>query len=153
MTGTDSRSGRQLTRVNNPPGTGVQRRNTRQREIILEVIRSANGPLSIHQILTRSRQRMPRLGLATVYRTVNLLREEDRIELVTLPGEEPRFEPAHRGHHHHFRCRVCNDVFELEACPVHLPVGMVLAGGFVVQDHHLTLYGVCPDCATKNTLQ
>jgi Fur family transcriptional regulator, ferric uptake regulator len=128
----------------------VQRRNTRQREVILGVIEAARGPLSIPEILQSARSHLPRVGLATVYRTLNLLRDDDRIALVTLPGEEPRFEPSRHGHHHHhFRCRVCERVFELETCPVSIPKGSLLPGGFLVEDHHLTMYGLCADCTVK----
>jgi Fur family ferric uptake transcriptional regulator len=128
----------------------VQRRNTRQREVILSVIEGARGPLSIHEILEGARAHLPRVGLATVYRTLNLLRDDDRITLVTLPGAEPRFERSRHGHHHHhFRCRSCERVFELETCPVSIPAGSKLPGGFLVEDHHLTMYGLCADCASS----
>jgi Fur family transcriptional regulator, ferric uptake regulator len=124
-------------------------RQTRQREVILEVIRGAEGPLSVASILERCRERVPRLGLATVYRTIGLLREVGSIIEVLLPGEDAHFEPAHRGHHHHFCCRSCHRVFELETCPVGIPAGSVLPGGFRVEDHHLTLYGLCAACAVR----
>lgn len=131
-----------------PEQSRVQRRNTRQREVILSVIEGARGPLSINEILEGARAHLPRVGLATVYRTLNLLRDDDRIALVTLPGEEARFEPSRHGHHHHhFRCRDCARVFELETCPVSIPSGSLLPGGFLVEDHHLTIYGLCADCA------
>ena len=125
-------------------------RNTRQREAILEVILAAEGPLTVAGIRERCRQSVPRLGLATVYRTIGLLRETGSIIEVLLPGEEPHFEPAHRGHHHHFCCRACNRVFELETCPVGIPAGSVLPGGFRVEDHHLTLYGLCASCVANS---
>ena len=127
-------------------------RNTRQREAILEVIQAAEGPLNVAAILERCRASVPRLGLATVYRTIGLLREAGSIIEVLLPGEEPHFEPAHRGHHHHFCCRACNRVFELETCPVGIPAGSVLPGGFRVEDHHLTLYGLCASCVGSSTV-
>ena len=122
------------------------KRQTRQREAILETIRRAEGPLSVAEILERCRSSVPSLGLATVYRTIQLLRESGSITDVLLPGEEPRFEPGALGHHHHFQCRGCAKVFELETCPVGLPTGTMLPGGFRVEDHHLTLYGLCPNC-------
>jgi Fur family transcriptional regulator, ferric uptake regulator len=126
-------------------------RHTRQREVILEVIRAAEGPLSVAGILERCRASVPRLGLATVYRTIGLLREAGSIIEVLLPGQEAHFEPAHRGHHHHFCCRVCEKVFELETCPVGIPAGSVLPGGFRVEDHHLTLYGLCGTCVNAGS--
>jgi Fur family transcriptional regulator, ferric uptake regulator len=134
------------------PSTPAQR-NTRQREAILEVIQAAEGPLNVAAILERCRASVPRLGLATVYRTIGLLREAGSIIEVLLPGQEPHFEPAHRGHHHHFCCRTCNRVFELETCPVGIPAGTVLPGGFQVEDHHLTLYGLCATCVANPNVQ
>jgi Fur family transcriptional regulator, ferric uptake regulator len=122
------------------------RRNTRQRETILETLTRAEGPLRIEDILERSRDELPSLGLATVYRTVALLKEEQRINEVQLPGEEPRFELPRLQHHHHFRCEHCGRVFELDFCPVHLPTGALLPNGFRVSSHHLTLYGTCNNC-------
>jgi Fur family transcriptional regulator, ferric uptake regulator len=125
------------------------RRNTRQRETILETLLSAEGPLRAADILERSRDALPGLGLATVYRTVALLRDDGRINEVLLPGDEPRFEPSRSRHHHHFRCEACGRVFELDFCPVHLPSGTVLPNGFQVRDHHLTLYGLCDACDAR----
>jgi Fur family transcriptional regulator, ferric uptake regulator len=122
------------------------KRNTRQREIILETLSRAEGPLTTQGILERARVELPQLGLATVYRTVALLRDDGRILEVRLPGEEPRFEPVRQAHHHHFCCTRCHRVLELDFCPVQIPKGTLLPNGFRVQDHHLTLYGLCAAC-------
>jgi Fur family transcriptional regulator, ferric uptake regulator len=122
------------------------KRNTRQREIILETLSQAEGPLTTQGILERARLELPQLGLATVYRTVALLRDDGRILEVRLPGEEPRFEPVRQTHHHHFSCTRCHRVLELDFCPVQIPKGTLLPNGFRVQDHHLTLYGLCATC-------
>ena len=66
---------------------------------------------------------------------------------VHLPNESTRYERAGRGHHHHFRCERCGQVFELRAtCPVAVLEGVTLPGGFEVRGHALTLYGLCPEC-------
>jgi Fur family transcriptional regulator, ferric uptake regulator len=121
-------------------------RRTRQRETIETVIREAGGPLTVQEILERAQEEIPGLGIATVYRTINLLQEAEQIHTVVLPSGESRYEPVGRGHHHHFQCRVCNGVFDLHECPMELPK-KPLAGGFVVEDHEVTLYGRCPGCA------
>ncbi|HEX2205578.1 MAG TPA: transcriptional repressor [Longimicrobium sp.] len=120
-------------------------RQTRQRDVIVEVIRGAAGPLTVPEILERAQAHVPGLGVATVYRTLKLLQEAGQVQPVILPSGESRFEPAGLGHHHHFHCRVCDGVYDLDACPVSLPRAEV-ADGFVVESHELTLYGVCPDC-------
>ena len=127
-------------------GTVGQRR-TRQRDAILEAITAAEGPLSVPDILERARSREPRLSLATVYRTLAALRDAALISEVNLPGAEPRFEPFGRGHHHHFQCRRCGRVFELDgACALDGPLASLAPAGFRVHDHHLTLYGLCDAC-------
>lgn len=100
----------------------------------------------MNEIHDRAGNILPRLGIATVYRTVRALREEGELSVVELPGEDPRYEPAGRGHHHHFRCLSCEQTFDLGGCPVGIPDGTVLPGGFTVSDHSLTLYGTCVDC-------
>ena len=121
-------------------------RQTRQRDVIVDVIRRAAGPLTVPEILERAQKKVPGLGIATVYRTIKLLQEGGQIQTVILPTGETRYESTGLGHHHHFHCRVCDEVFDLEACPVSLPPDQPLGNGFVVESHELTLYGVCGDC-------
>lgn len=121
-------------------------RRTKQRDAILNEIAAAEGPLSVDEIHGRASRLLPRLGIATVYRTVKALKQEGEIAVVELPGEEPRYEPASRGHHHHFRCLSCEQTFDMEVCPVGVPNGTMLPGGYMVEDHDLTLYGRCSGC-------
>jgi Fur family ferric uptake transcriptional regulator len=53
------------------------------------------------------------------------------------------------GHHDHFQCRKCQSVFDLAICPSGLHSGMTLPGGFVVEDHEMTVYGLCADCSSS----
>lgn len=122
-------------------------RKTRQRAAILAAIRESEGPLSVSEVHERASRELPRLGIATVYRALGALRESGEILTVSLPGEEARYEPVGRGHHHHFRCRRCEQIFDLEVCPVGIPEGTTLPGGYRVEDHHLTFYGSCAQCA------
>ncbi len=121
-------------------------RSTRQRDAILEVIRNSLGPLSVPEIHQSAAQILPKIGIATIYRTLKLLQEGHQINPVILPSGESRFESANLGHHEHFQCRKCERVFDIKVCPVHLPRGAELQGGFIVEDHELTLFGLCPSC-------
>jgi Fur family ferric uptake transcriptional regulator len=121
-------------------------RRTKQRDMILKEILSAEGPLSMSEIHERATREVPGLGIATVYRTIKILKDEGEVEVVELPGEEPRYEPVGRGHHHHFRCFSCEQTFDLEGCPVGIPQGTTLPGGYTVEEHSLTLYGRCSTC-------
>jgi Fur family ferric uptake transcriptional regulator len=121
-------------------------RQTRQRDAILNVLAEANGPLSVPEIFALSKKIIP-LGIATVYRTVKLLLDAKEIQSVILPSGETRYEAADLGHHDHFQCRKCLHVFDLSVCPLHLASGTIIPGGFIVEDHEMTLYGTCPECA------
>jgi Fur family transcriptional regulator, ferric uptake regulator len=121
-------------------------RQTRQRDVIAEVIDQAPGPLTVPEILERAQQELQGIGIATVYRTIKLLLEAERIQTVILPSGETRYEPTGRGHHHHFHCRQCGRVFDLDTCPVSVARGRY-PEGYVVEDHELTLYGLCPACS------
>jgi len=124
-------------------------RHTRQRDAILQAITEAKGPVSIAQILERARKPLGSLGIATVYRTLNLLLESKGIQTVILPDGQTCYERSGMGHHDHFQCRRCKNVYDLEVCPLHLARGTIIPGGYVVEDHEMTLYGVCPACAER----
>jgi len=119
-------------------------RNTRQRAAIREVIGQAHRPLLPHEVQQAAQSRAPKISLATVYRNLKALVEEGVLRAVELPGENPRFEPASRPHHHHFQCLGCQRVFDVHACPGDL--SRLAPQGFTVLDHELTLYGRCAEC-------
>lgn len=104
----------------------------------------ADRPLSPQEVLGHAKQTVPGLGLATVYRTLKSLAEEQWIVPVPLPGQAPHYERAGKAHHHHFHCRGCLGVFEVEGCPGNLK--SLAPQGFKVEGHELVLYGVCRDC-------
>ncbi|MBI1371962.1 MAG: transcriptional repressor [Phycisphaera sp.] len=124
-------------------------RSTPQRQVIGDVIRRADGPLSVEEIHERALGDMPGLGIATVYRTVKLLLEHGQIKSVVLDDGVARYEAADLGHHHHFRCLNCDRVFDLDVCPVEFSDATKLPHGFVVEDHELTLFGTCPTCTDQ----
>jgi Fur family ferric uptake transcriptional regulator len=120
-------------------------RNTRQRTAIRDAISQAHRPLLPQEVLGAAQQGVPGLGIATVYRNLKALVEEGELRTVHLPGENPRFELVGHRHHHHFQCRACQRVFDVHACPGDLSA--MAPQGFTVEDHELTLYGRCSECA------
>jgi Fur family ferric uptake transcriptional regulator len=128
-------------------GSRLGERSTRQRETIVAVIKDAAGPLTVQEIFERAQERVPGLGVATVYRTIKLLGESRQVQVVILPSGETRYESAELGHHHHFHCRVCETVYDMQTCLVRVPESRRVDQGFVIESHELTCYGVCPGCA------
>lgn len=119
-------------------------RNTRQRAAILGAIEAAGRPLSPTELHGMARSEAPALGLATVYRTIKSLLQEHRIREVSLPGEPARYEVAHLGHHHHFKCTLCDRVFDIAECTTDW--NTLAPAGFAVDAHEVTLFGRCSDC-------
>ncbi len=120
-------------------------RRTRQNKAIFDVIVSTKRPLLAQEILDLALVAVPQLSVATVYRNIKALQEDGIIKAVVLPGQNPRYELASRAHHHHFQCRQCEKVFELETCPGNLD--RLAPSGFMVEDHEIILYGRCDACA------
>ena len=119
-------------------------RNTRQKQAIRSAFDKTDRPLSPEEILQSARGDVKGLSLATVYRNVSALLEEEWLQPVELPGIPTRYERAGKEHHHHFHCNVCSKVYEVPGCA--MQVKPRLARGFRVTGHEFTLFGVCPDC-------
>jgi Fur family ferric uptake transcriptional regulator len=123
----------------------MTQRSTRQREVIRDVFRTSDRPLSTQEVLHAAQVHKPGLGIATVYRTIKLLSAAGWIDTVRLPGLPPRYELAGRPHHHHFYCNHCGRAFEVPGSQPLLDA--LVPSGFVLEHHDLVLYGRCATCA------
>ncbi len=119
-------------------------RTTRQRTAIKDALARLGRPLSPQELLDAAQRDVPSVGLATVYRTVKALVDDGTIVAVALPGEPDRYELAGAQHHHHFRCRRCDRVYEIEGCPGGL--ASLVPPGFELDGHEVVLYGRCRAC-------
>jgi len=122
-------------------------RSTAQRKAIHGVLESARRPLSPPEIFSEARAMAPGLGMATVYRTLKRLMDEKTISQVELPGEAPRYERSGMQHHHHFRCKACNRVFDWFGCQCNCEQNT--PRGFAVEGHEVYLFGRCEECAAN----
>lgn len=119
-------------------------RNTRQRTAVRRALKATRTPMRAQEIRDDAARTVPRIGLATVYRALKWLIEAGEVVTVELPGDTPRYELAQLHHHHHFRCRGCGRVFEVEGCPGDLTA--LAPRGFAVDGHEVVLYGRCSGC-------
>jgi Fur family ferric uptake transcriptional regulator len=124
----------------------MMERNTRQRDAIRRVFEEIGRPLGPQEVLDAARDHVSGIGIATVYRTINALVESKWLQIVELPGAPPRYERATDLHHHHFRCRACDRVFEIDGCPGNLAT--MVPKGFSLEAHDVVLYGRCATCAS-----
>jgi Fur family ferric uptake transcriptional regulator len=122
-------------------------RATRQRRAIMSTIESARRPLSPEEVLKGARGAVHALGLATVYRNLKRLAAEGTVQVISIPGENPRYELGKSKHHHHFQCTTCRRVYDVHGCPGNLH--RLAPRGFSVEHHDVTLYGRCSDCGKR----
>jgi len=125
-----------------------QQRKTRQRQIIENMLKQADRPLLPKELLSKAQQSLPQLGIATVFRTLKKLVDEGEAKVVCLPGDSPRYERSDLAHHHHFKCKECESVFEINRCPGHLE--RLLPKDFQLTDHEITLFGRCANCSVNH---
>ncbi len=121
-------------------------RMTRQKRVILDVLRSTKSHPTADWIYEQAKKIIPDLSLGTVYRNLNLLKEMGEIMELNYGSTFSRFD-GNPHNHYHFQCRECERVFDLE-----LPLLNSLdkeAGnlsGHQVDYHRLEFYGVCQEC-------
>ncbi|RMH15389.1 MAG: transcriptional repressor [Acidobacteria bacterium] len=125
------------------------RRKTQQRAAIHKAIERADRPVGPQEILSAAQADVPALGIATVYRNLRRLVADGILRVVELPGAPSRYELAGKEHHHHFHCRACDRVFEVDDCPG--SIADLTPTGFRLEAHDITLYGRCRDCAGEGS--
>src|SRR3712207_1537426 len=88
-------------------------RNTRQRAEVLALLDEVEDFQTAQQLHLVLRQRGAKVGLTTVYRTLQLLVDADEVDTMRLPGGEQLFRRCSRTHHHHLVCRGCGTAVEV----------------------------------------
>jgi len=120
------------------------KRNTNQRQAIMEVFLGHNRPLGTEEILAEGVKIIASLNQATVYRNLKLLLEEGWLVKIQHPTLGALYERNGKRHHHHFHCRVCDRLYDLPGCG--LSRNHRTAPGFQTEGHEVFLYGVCAEC-------
>lgn len=130
---------------------------TNQRVILLEALSKHKGehltPEEIYEIV---KEEHPEIGLATVYRTIQLLCQLELVEKVVLVDGIVRYEMAERDrgsahHHHHIICLDCGNVESFEDDLLeNLESAIAKKTGFEVVNHEVKFYGYCNKCKEKH---
>ena len=121
-------------------------RKTKQRELILSVLRSTKSHPTADWIYQEVRKEMPNISLGTVYRNLKTLTEMGEILELSYGSTYSRFD-GNSEYHYHFVCEQCGRGYDLG-----LPVNDVINGqiaeeyGVSVSRHRLEFYGTCKAC-------
>lgn len=123
-------------------------RSTRQRDLILDVFLSTHEHLSVEELYLKVKAANPRVGQATVYRTLKLFVESGLAREMTLSDGQTRYEHLMAGEHHdHLVCTGCGKIIEFEDEIIERMQREIAARhGFTITNHRLELYGLCPVC-------
>lgn len=127
---------------------------TKQRQMVLEVLASSpDTHLTAEEIYDKVKTDCPEIGLATVYRTIQLLLELHLIDKINLDDGFVRYEFGDRGtstsghHHHHLICLRCGNVESFEDDLLEeLEHKVQEKTGFRVVNHEVKFYGYCKKC-------
>jgi Fur family ferric uptake transcriptional regulator len=134
-------------------GRGTRVRGTRQAEALSIVLDRLPGFNSAQQIHAELRQRGEHVGLTTVYRHLQVLSEDGRVDTIRDAGGETLYRKCRSdAHHHHLTCRNCGRSVEVEGRAVeHWAEQVAREAGFTEVGHTVELFGLCPDCSAGLT--
>ena len=126
------------------------RRMTRQRRVVLRVLEESDGHLEAEAVYLRAMAHDTHVSLATVYRTLAVLKEMGLVEEHRLGEEHGHYEAVRKGPHYHFTCLGCGKVIEFDT-PLVAQIEQELSARERVRvtGTHLRMSGYCAQCQTK----
>ncbi len=124
-------------------------RNSKQRELILRVLKRTTSHATADWVYEQVRREIPSISLGTVYRNLKSLQQEGKILELDLAGTQGRFD-ARNDNHYHFRCEQCGRIFDVDE-PVNgeLDERVARKTGFKASYHRLEFRGLCKDCQSE----
>jgi Fur family transcriptional regulator, ferric uptake regulator len=124
-------------------------RSTRQRAAVAAVLDELTDFRSAQDLHAMLRERGARVGLTTVYRTLQTLADTGEVDVLRRVDGEAVYRRCSTGHHHHLVCRNCGRTEEVEGPAVERWADRVAAEhGFVDVSHTLEIFGTCASCAS-----
>lgn len=126
-------------------------RITPQRRLIASILQERGRHLSAEEILLLARRQQPRLGLATVYRTLRRLKESGLVRELRFNGDRRRYEIKRGEGHQHMVCLDCGRVIEF-TCGHCREIRSDLANrhGFEITGARVKLLGYCASCRARS---
>jgi len=125
-------------------------RVTRQRLLVADALAAAGRQLTADELYGRLRTRMPAIGRATVFRSLETLVDAGVARRLELDGHVYAYVACLPEHHHHLSCTSCGRVEEIAEQYVR-PVAERVARdmGFEIDDARLDFYGRCATCRSE----
>ena len=123
------------------------KRITPQRRAILRILAESTGHPSAEQVHRAILKDFPTTSLASVYKTINLLKELNEIQELEFSDMGNRYDGAKPFPHPHVICRGCGTIVDSDAVELGRLTRLVAEEtGFAITSHRLDFYGLCPKC-------
>jgi len=121
-------------------------RLTPQRMAVLKVLISNNEHLSAEQIYERVKVDFPMTSLATIYKTVTVLKEMGEVLELGFSDDSNRYD-GNPHPHPHLICTMCKKIMDIDADDLgELPKQVARRTGYKIVSHRFDFYGICPQC-------
>lgn len=126
----------------------LERRNTKQRQLVLEVVRRHGGHISADEVYLKAREIDSSISRGTIYRNLKLLGQSGEIKQVRLPGAD-QFD-VRTDRHDHLICKRCGKLVDV-ALPYDERLDRQLAAqsGCRIDSHQTLFDGLCPECYVR----
>jgi len=125
-------------------------RMTPQRAALLRLIATSEAHPSAAHLYEQVRVQFPDMSFATVYKTLNVLKEMGEVLELGFSDDDNRFDGRKPVPHPHLICIRCRKIVDLETAIVsELASDMAQQTGFEILSHRLDFYGLCPDCQPR----
>ena len=122
-------------------------RLTPQRLLVLQALEGQPGHISAEEIFARVRDRLPRVHISTIYRTLEVLHRLGMVTETDLGEGKKRYHSVGRGQHHHLVCSRCGAVLELKPTLLQpLEEALRREYGFRASLQHFAIFGLCSHC-------
>lgn len=127
---------------------------TAQRKIVIDVLRENKGKhLKAEEIYKLVKVKDPKIGFATIYRTLNLLSDLGIVGRLELGDEVDRFEyrdKIRKDEKYHLICENCNRIVDIDRNIFKRTKEMIQKKyGFKIEKSDLSFYGICKDCSEE----
>jgi Fur family transcriptional regulator, ferric uptake regulator len=131
-------------------GTGPAVRSTRQRAAVAALLDELEDFRSAQELHDLLRHRGERVGLTTVYRSLQVLADAHEVDVLRTADGEVTYRRCSAGHHHHLVCRSCGRTVEVDGPAVERWASRTAQEhGFVDVSHTLEVFGTCAGCASQ----
>ena len=127
-------------------------RITPQRLAVLRVLAASEGHPSVERIYETVRQEFPTTSIATIYKTVNLLKQINELLEISFPDGSNRYDGYKPFPHPHVICVRCKKIIDSDLGSLKdITREAADQTGFDILSHRLDFFGICGDCKKEQT--